>query len=193
VTDLVERLRAGEPCEIHDRCRVMEARSGCCCAEAADEIERLRAAHKEAYELAYGVARHDCEAEIERLRADNEFLVESVEKHVAAGIRLGERANKAEAEIERQAARIKELEAHIAENADGLWMKRQVAYAMRAEAAETKLSAAVKALEPFAAKSGTLHSGYDDGIAAGDSPYVSVPVKHLRKAESTLKEIGGAS
>jgi hypothetical protein len=52
---------------------------------------------------------------------------------------------------------------------------------------------AVKALEPFAAKSGTLHSGYDDGIAAGDSPYVSVPVKHLRKAESTLKEIGGAS
>jgi hypothetical protein len=39
-TDLVTRLRqgcGGEPC------RMMEARSGCTCAEAADEIERLRA------------------------------------------------------------------------------------------------------------------------------------------------------
>jgi hypothetical protein len=39
-TDLVTRLRqgcGGEPC------RMMEARSGCTCAEAADEIERLHA------------------------------------------------------------------------------------------------------------------------------------------------------
>lgn len=43
--DIVERLRAAETCsEAGQRCRSMEARSGCCCATAADEIERLRAA-----------------------------------------------------------------------------------------------------------------------------------------------------
>lgn len=42
MSDLVERLRAGiENCG--DRCKVREAKSGCECAEAADEIERLRA------------------------------------------------------------------------------------------------------------------------------------------------------
>lgn len=41
---LVERLREGLPCEEGMVCRVKEARSGCRCAEAADEIERLRAA-----------------------------------------------------------------------------------------------------------------------------------------------------
>lgn len=45
--DLVARLRAGI-CD--DRCKAMEARSGCSCAEAADEIERLRARLDE-YEL----------------------------------------------------------------------------------------------------------------------------------------------
>lgn len=39
--DVVERLRSGNEC--HDPCKVREARSGCLCAEAADEIERLRA------------------------------------------------------------------------------------------------------------------------------------------------------
>lgn len=47
MSDIVERLRSGSICsDIHDTgscCRVMEARSGCECAEAADEIERLRA------------------------------------------------------------------------------------------------------------------------------------------------------
>jgi hypothetical protein len=43
MTDIVERLRRGEAC-INDPCRMMDARSGCCCAEAADEIERLREA-----------------------------------------------------------------------------------------------------------------------------------------------------
>lgn len=49
-TDLVARLRSGEPCG-DDRCRVMDARSGCICATAAArieadgrEIERLREA-----------------------------------------------------------------------------------------------------------------------------------------------------
>ena len=42
MTDIVERLRAGGPCP--DPCRVQEAKSGCTCAEAADEITRLRAA-----------------------------------------------------------------------------------------------------------------------------------------------------
>jgi hypothetical protein len=40
MTDIVERLRRGEACIDH-KCRMMEARSGCTCAEAADKIERL--------------------------------------------------------------------------------------------------------------------------------------------------------
>ena len=44
MTDIVERLRdGGETCGIQ-RCITREARSGCTCAEAADEIERLREA-----------------------------------------------------------------------------------------------------------------------------------------------------
>lgn len=43
MTDIVERLRAGFQCaEIGNRCRTMDTQSGCVCAEAADEIERLR-------------------------------------------------------------------------------------------------------------------------------------------------------
>jgi hypothetical protein len=38
--DLVERLRTGTDCA--DPCRVKDARSGCLCAEAADEIAFLR-------------------------------------------------------------------------------------------------------------------------------------------------------
>ena len=41
-TDIITRLRAGEPCGT-DPCRDMKAASGCLCAAAADEIERLRA------------------------------------------------------------------------------------------------------------------------------------------------------
>jgi hypothetical protein len=40
-------------------------------------------------------------AEHDRLRADNEFLKDGIEKHVEQGIRLGERAEKAEAERDR--------------------------------------------------------------------------------------------
>jgi hypothetical protein len=44
MSDIVERLRDGEEtCGIH-RCITREARCGCTCAEAADEIERLREA-----------------------------------------------------------------------------------------------------------------------------------------------------
>jgi hypothetical protein len=39
--------------------------------------------------------------EIDRLRADNEFLKDGIEKHVEQGIRLGERAEAAEAERDR--------------------------------------------------------------------------------------------
>ena len=47
MTDIVERLRIGrETCGV-DMCRTREARSGCTCAEAADEIERLREALKQ--------------------------------------------------------------------------------------------------------------------------------------------------
>lgn len=43
---VISRLRDGVSCDDSQgkRCRMMEARSGCTCAMAADEIERLRAA-----------------------------------------------------------------------------------------------------------------------------------------------------
>ena len=40
--DVTEHLRKGLPCQ-PNVCRFMDARSGCTCAEAADEIDRLRA------------------------------------------------------------------------------------------------------------------------------------------------------
>ena len=40
--DIVEVMRTGRVCD--DKCCVMEAKFGCLCAEAADEIERLRTA-----------------------------------------------------------------------------------------------------------------------------------------------------
>lgn len=41
--DLLQRLRTGALCEQEGcRCHVINARSGCQCAEAADEIERLQ-------------------------------------------------------------------------------------------------------------------------------------------------------
>jgi hypothetical protein len=44
MTDIVERLRRGTPCiGSEGPCEVRDTRSGCECAEAADEIERLRA------------------------------------------------------------------------------------------------------------------------------------------------------
>lgn len=50
MSDIVERLRCGEPCleaSGINECRVKDAASGCLCAMAADEIERLRAALEE--------------------------------------------------------------------------------------------------------------------------------------------------
>lgn len=46
MSDLVERLRRGEPCRegCGGPCRTMDAASGCICAEASDRIERLEAA-----------------------------------------------------------------------------------------------------------------------------------------------------
>lgn len=44
MSDLVERLRAGFQCaESGNRCRTMDAQSGCVCAEAADRIAQLEA------------------------------------------------------------------------------------------------------------------------------------------------------
>ena len=42
MTDIVERLRDGGICQ-GEPCRIKETASGCDCAEAADEIEWLRA------------------------------------------------------------------------------------------------------------------------------------------------------
>lgn len=75
MTDIVERLHNGEPCG-EDRCMVMIGGS-CICAEAADEIERLRIAYEEAYQSAQAqagfvrsseVRAEELEAEIERMR-----------------------------------------------------------------------------------------------------------------------------
>jgi hypothetical protein len=45
MSDIVERLRAGEPCNEDGNlpCKVRDARSGCACTIAADEIAKLRA------------------------------------------------------------------------------------------------------------------------------------------------------
>ena len=42
------------------------------------------------------------------------------------------------------------------------------------------------ALEPFARTSDRIHSGYDDGIAMGDTPMWCVLVSDLRRARETL-------
>lgn len=59
MSDIVERLRNGEPCLDPSgvRCRIMDARYGCLCAIAADEIVRIT-------------------AEVERLRAALEAALE---------------------------------------------------------------------------------------------------------------------
>lgn len=47
MTDIVEKLLNGFPClegTSDHTCRVRDAKSGCLCATAADEIEKLRAA-----------------------------------------------------------------------------------------------------------------------------------------------------
>lgn len=66
MTDIVERLRIGEPCsEAGYQCKVMEAKSGCHCAIAADEIERLRKReHSLVYSLTMILADLDATAKI---------------------------------------------------------------------------------------------------------------------------------
>ena len=55
MSDLVERLRRGEPCRegCGAPCRTMDAASGCICAEAADRIEQLEAALREIDQARY--------------------------------------------------------------------------------------------------------------------------------------------
>ncbi|HYC66690.1 hypothetical protein [Brevundimonas sp.] len=48
---------------------------------------------------------------------------------------------------------------------------------------------AVKLLRPFAKASDKLHSGYDDGIAAGDHPMSRVFVADLREARAFLAKL----
>lgn len=44
MSDIADRMRAGLPCVANNcECKVKNAESGCECAEAADEITRLRA------------------------------------------------------------------------------------------------------------------------------------------------------
>ena len=44
------------------------------------------------------------------------------------------------------------------------------------------------ALKPFALQSDKLHSGFDDGILAGDTPLANVFVCDLRRASAVLKK-----
>ena len=66
MSDIVERLRNGEPCRATSgvRCRFMDARYGCLCAIAADEITRLTA-EVEQNTIDFEEYRRD----VERLRA----------------------------------------------------------------------------------------------------------------------------
>jgi hypothetical protein len=63
--------------------------------------------------------------------------------------------------------------------------------ALRATVAQrtADLASAVEALEPFAVRSANLHSGYDDGMAAGDQPHASVFVSDLRRAATALASL----
>ena len=87
MTDIVERLRSGDVCDQSDstRCKVMNAKSGCDCAEAADTITALRdelnrwLTGEEIRAMQAEVAKErDCgqhyREEIGKLRAENERL-----------------------------------------------------------------------------------------------------------------------
>lgn len=61
-SDLIARLRNGEPCiEFNDCCEVMDARSGCTCAEAADELARLTAENERLLVEGAALASWQCE------------------------------------------------------------------------------------------------------------------------------------
>lgn len=66
MTDIAKYMRKGGPCVEHgQKCRVMDAASGCACASAADEIEFLREGKK------LVIWKHrDAAARIEQLEAE---------------------------------------------------------------------------------------------------------------------------
>jgi hypothetical protein len=71
--ELVTEARKGGPCaELGDRCRAIEAASGCFCAAVADRIEQLTAERDRAYASGYS----DAETEISKsaLGQRNDFL-----------------------------------------------------------------------------------------------------------------------
>jgi hypothetical protein len=86
----------------------------------ADERDRLREATKTTTVEAL-LANGRLREERDRLRADNEFLKAGIEKHVEQGIRLGERAETAEAEIDRLREALTIISEH--QRAPG-WVKR---------------------------------------------------------------------
>lgn len=82
--DIVKRMRAGEPCAdfgADKTCRAKEARSGCTCAEVADEIERLRQVEFFAKE----VLKRFREAEAQGYHTkDRQFAIELLGKAIPA-------------------------------------------------------------------------------------------------------------
>lgn len=81
MSTILERMREGAMCkESGNRCRSVEARSGCDCAAAADEIEALQM-EKEFNASQYRAEIERLTAENERLRSRNEALVESLRAH----------------------------------------------------------------------------------------------------------------
>lgn len=78
------------------------------------------------------------------------------------------------------------IDEEAADSIDELERENQAALeaALASKARIEKLEAA---LRPFAEASDKIHSGYDDGIAAGDHPTWRVPVVDLRTARAAYK------
>ena len=101
MSDIVERLRAGEPCEEEGGCACQvekrNAASGCLCAVAADTITTLRAENERLREMQRTVLVEQGE-DVTRLRAENEKLRAALEQ--IAGYRM---KGKSDADIARAA------------------------------------------------------------------------------------------
>lgn len=62
MSEIVERLRKGEACKENGGvCALMDARSGCLCATAADEIARIAALEARVKELEEGLLPFVCD------------------------------------------------------------------------------------------------------------------------------------
>ena len=90
--------------------------------------------------------------------------------------------NKTLVEMLRHCARVKA-------DSNASWGRKGPQWAVETEIewqAANRIEKLEAALRPFAEASDKIHSGYDDGIAAGDHPTWRVPVVDLRTARAAL-------